>query len=119
MRLGVYEEALQYLTGDGEEERGINTSTLEKYRVGLGTEKFSNEDGHVSGFDSVYFPIYMPRDTKKKTKNDVSDKDEASMLETEEYMNTEMAQFVKVKARAVYKDNKSKQRFLPAGSKLR
>ena len=63
--MGIYEEALQYLTSSGEDERGINASILEKYRVGLGSEKFANDDGHISGFDSVYFPIYMPRDSKK------------------------------------------------------
>ena len=57
------------MTGSGEDERGLKASTLEKYRVGLGIEKFSNENGHISGFDSVYFPIYMPSDKKKKSKD--------------------------------------------------
>ena len=67
--MGIYKEALQYLIGSGEDERSLKASVLEKYRVGLGTEKFSNENGHISGFDSVYFPIYMPRDKKSKPKD--------------------------------------------------
>ena len=72
MNMRIYKEALQYLTGNGENERGLKASILEKYRVGLGTEKFSNENGHISGFDSVYFPIYMPRDKKQKSSGEKS-----------------------------------------------
>ena len=71
LNMGIYKEAVQYLIGGGEHERGLKASILEKYRVGLGTEKFLNENGHMSGFDSVYFPIYMPRD-KKQDKSDKS-----------------------------------------------
>ena len=46
-------------------------------------------------------------------------KEEQEELEAEEYMNTNMAEYVKVKVRAAYKENKSKQRFLPVGSRLK
>ena len=106
--MGIYKEALQYLTGSGKDERGIEASILEKYRVGLGMEKFYNEAGHISGFDSVYFPIYMPRDKKKKPKVEETlqetstSREEQEEMEAEQYMNTEMAEYVKVKVRAAY-----------------
>lgn len=58
---GIYEEALAYLTGSGEDQRGLSLKTLSKYNVGLGTEKFTNEDGMYQGYDSIHFPLYMPR----------------------------------------------------------
>ena len=78
--------------------------------MGLGTEKFSNEDGHISGFDSVYFPIYMPRDKKKssKTKDDKDTEAAGTDNDSESFMNNNMADFVKMKVRAAYKGNKSK-----------
>ena len=42
---GIYEDALAYLTGNGEHERGLSLLTLQKFNVGLGSERFTNEDG--------------------------------------------------------------------------
>ena len=58
---GLYDDALEYLTGDGEEQRGLSISTLSKYNVGLGTEKFTDDHGIYQGYDSIYFPLYMPK----------------------------------------------------------
>ena len=57
---GIYEDALRYLTGNGEHERGLSLETLKKFKVGLGSERFTNEDGVYQQFDSIYFPIYRP-----------------------------------------------------------
>jgi len=58
---GIYEEALAYLTGSGEDQRGLSLKTLDKFNVGLGTEKFTNGAGVYQGYDAVYFPMYAPR----------------------------------------------------------
>lgn len=58
---GIYEEALEYLTGEGEDQRGLSLATLKKYNVGLGSEKFTNEDGVYQNYDSIYFPLYIPK----------------------------------------------------------
>ena len=36
-------------------------ATIRKFNVGLGTEKFTNDDGVYQGYDAIYFPIYMPK----------------------------------------------------------
>ena len=116
MRHGIYPNALEYLT----EERGLSTEILEKYKVGLGTEKFTNDDGHLSGFDSVYFPIYLPRQKGKEKdyKTNLS-KVEQREKDARDFMELDTAQLVKIKIRAAYKENKKLQRFLPTGSKFR
>ena len=116
MRHGIYPSALEYLT----KERGLTQEVLEKYRVGLGTEKFTNDDGHLSGFDSIYFPIYLPRPKAKEKKADSKQsKAEQREQEAREFVETDTAQLVKIKIRAAYKENKKLQRFLPVGSKFR
>ena len=116
MRHGIYPNALEYLT----EERGLSVEILEKYKVGLGTEKFTNDDGHLSGFDSVYFPIYLPRQKgkEKDSKTNLS-KAEQREKDAREFIEVDTAQLVKIKIRAAYKENKKLQRFLPMGSKFR
>lgn len=63
---GIYEDALIYLTGDGEDQRGLKPKTLKNFNVGLGSEKFNDEEGVYQNYDSIYFPIYMPRSMKNK-----------------------------------------------------
>jgi len=58
----------------------------------------------------------MPQDKKKSSK--AKENKDADANDSASFMNTEMADFVKMKVRAAYKGNKSKQRFLPSGSKL-
>ena len=116
MRHGIYPNALEYLT----QERGLAQEILEKYRVGLGTEKFTSDDGHLRGFDSVYFPIYLPRSKAKNkdTEKNIS-KAEQREKDAKDFVEAPSAQLVKVKIRAAYKENKKLQRFLPVGSKFR
>ena len=45
MEMNIFEDALQYLIGGGEDERGLKLTTLQKYNVGLGSEKFTDDDG--------------------------------------------------------------------------
>ena len=86
MRHGIYANALEYLT----QERGLTPDVLEKYRVGLGTEKFTNDDGHLSGFDSIYFPIYLPRQKDKEKKADAKQsKTERRMEEAREFIEVD------------------------------
>ena len=42
--------------------------TLKKFKVGAGLEKFRNEDGPLSHFESVYFPLFRPRSAKNYQK---------------------------------------------------
>ena len=57
----IFEDALKYLVGSGEDQRGLNLKTLLKYNVGIGTEKFTDDSGMYQGFDSIYFPMYTPK----------------------------------------------------------
>ena len=68
LQMGVYEDALKYLVGGEEEQRGLKLSTLEKYNVGLGPEKFTNDDGVYQAYDSVYFPMYAPKNSNKDSR---------------------------------------------------
>ena len=61
LNLEIFNDALQYLTGKGADSRGIKLSTLSKYNIGLGTEKFTDETGMYQGYDSIYFPMYAPK----------------------------------------------------------
>jgi hypothetical protein len=84
---------------------------LAKYKVGVGRERFTNEDGHTCDFDAIYFPMYAPRTGS-------SDFGKASMqnLEHELVINSELTQIVKMKVRAAYPEHKSKMRIHPSGS---
>jgi len=66
---GIYEDALKYLTGDGEDQRGLSLETLKRFNVGLGSEKFNDDEGMYQNYDSIYFPIYMPRSMKNKNES--------------------------------------------------
>jgi twinkle protein len=108
----IYVEGLQYLTGSGEGERQLKKEILEKYNVGLGTEKFMAENGLYQGFDSVFFPIYYPKKMSKESTPKAKSPEE-------EALETDMAELVRMKVRACYKENKAKQRFLPYDSRYR
>lgn len=58
---GIYESALEYLVGNEEDQRGLTMATLKKYNVGLGPEKFTDDSGTYKDFESIYFPLYMPK----------------------------------------------------------
>ena len=125
LQLNVYTDALTYLTGKGQDQRGLSLQTLEKYNVGLGSEKFTNDNGIYQSYDSIYFPLYQPR-TKGRSQSRLDSgktmtQFEAMMKESEAECEIEgdMAELVKMKIRAAYKPNKSKQRVYPQGSNLR
>ena len=108
---GIYEDALRYLTGSGEGERGLSLQTLKKFNVGLGSERFTNEDGVFQQFDSIYFPIYRPSSLYQNQSNS-----EANSNRDDTRINTDLAKLVKMKVRAAYPQHKSKQRVKPANS---
>jgi hypothetical protein len=69
----------------------------------------------LSLFESVYFPLYKPRDAKSKKKADkekvnisMKTKEEREIIDAEEAINTEMAEFAKIKLRCSGKEHKSK-----------
>jgi hypothetical protein len=62
----IYEDGVSYLTGEESGQRALSKEVLVKYNVGLGTEKFINDKGVYQGFDTVFFPIYFPKQTNKK-----------------------------------------------------
>lgn len=83
---------------------------LEHYRVGVGKEKFRNDNDQLSFYDSVFFPLYAPKPKKKKELESRSD----HQMSTEEVaLNTKDFEVVKLKVRAIGKDNKHRQRFFP------
>jgi hypothetical protein len=43
-----------YLTND----RGLKVETIEKYKLGTGIEKFSDEIGDMISIKVVYFPMF-------------------------------------------------------------
>lgn len=76
--------------------------TLRKFRVGVGSERFRNDEtGTLMLYNSIYFPLY--RESKSKI----------TISETEYPLTTSFCEPVRFKVRAVGKENKSKQRFTP------
>lgn len=111
--------------GSEEGQRGLELRTLLKYNVGLGVEKFTDEDGVYQGYDSVYFPLYAPKQGKKSSRlNSIhklgkKDKQMRYIAEAESEIDTDLAELVKMKVRAAYKEHKSKQRVIPRESDLK
>ena len=70
----IYPEINTYLTSlEKSEYRGIRKDVLEFFRVGVGKEKFRNDQEQLSWFDAIYFPLYAPKSKKMKEK-DAADK---------------------------------------------
>lgn len=113
----IYPDINTYLTSlEKPEYRGIKHSVLEKYRVGVGKEKFRNESEQLSWFDVVYFPLYALK-SKKTLAREKSHPQEVT--EEQKIMNTTEFELVKMKVRGVGAENKSKQKFLPSGSDIK
>jgi twinkle protein len=72
----------------------------------------------MCNFDAIYFPMYQPRTSKQSETNIKLNSDKATKqaLERESEINTDMAQLVKMKVRAAYRENKNKMRIHPANS---
>jgi len=118
MKKEIYPEINRYLTSLEEPSfRGIHKSVLEKYRIGVGKEKFRNDSDQLSWFDSVYFPLYAPK-SKKQREKEAALGGNASDIERAE-INTSDYEMVKMKVRAIGKENKHRQKFMPSGSELR
>ena len=58
----IYPLVNDYLTGQGEESRGLKLETLEHFKVGVGAEMFYNDEGTKQLYDCVYFPLYRYKD---------------------------------------------------------
>ena len=123
---GIYADALGYLTGQGEDQRCLKMETLSQFNVGLGKEKFTDDDGVYKDYDSIYFPIYMPRAMSKEMHSRLDKRQSIKgmkkmlyLANAEAELETDLAFLAKMKIRAAYKPNKSKQRVLPRQSKLR
>lgn len=116
-------DALEYLTGSEEGQRGLQLQTLLKYNVGLGTEKFTDDEGVYQGYDSIYFPLYAPKNGKTSRLDTMRHmkiaQDMKRVGEAEALIDTDLAELVKMKVRAAYKENKSKQRVIPRESDFR
>ena len=123
LSMGIYPDAQDYLTGDGEDQRGLSLATLKKYNVGLGSENFTNDEGVYQSYDSVFFPIYQPKQGNSSRldsmRNMKKTKELKWLAEVEAKIDTELAELIKMKVRAAYKPHKSKQRVKPQSSKLR
>lgn len=67
LRNDIYPDIKQYLIGENDpnEERFIKLETLNKFRVGVGEEKFySEKDSKFIPMPSVYFPMFAPLSEK-------------------------------------------------------
>jgi len=115
MKKDIYPDINKYLTSNEEPEfRQIKKEVLETYRVGVGKEKFRNDQEQLSWFDAVYFPLYAPKSKSQKAKEKNNPEDvEAQTMNTPDY------EIVKMKIRAIGKDNKHRQKFLPSGSEIK
>lgn len=103
MKKDIYPGINNYLTTLEEPEfRGIKKEVLEKYRVGVGKEKFRNDQEQLSWFDAVYFPLYAPKSKKSKAKEISEPAEEIEKLT----INTADFEIVKMKVRAVGAENK-------------
>jgi len=103
----IYPDINRYLTTLEEPEfRGIRKETLLAFKVGVGKEKFRNDQEQLSWFDSVWFPLYAPKSKKQIAKEeDARRQGKVEELETST-MNTKDLELVKMKIRAIGKDNK-------------
>ena len=121
MKRDIYPEINEFLIGTTEEtHRHLKKETLETFRVGVGKEKFRNDSDQLSWFDAVYFPLYAPKSKKKqRTWKDTLTKKNGEELLAEQEMNTEAMELVRMKIRAIGKENKHRQKYMPPGSELR
>ena len=71
------------------------------YKVGVGKEKFRNDQDQLSWFDAVYYPLYAPKSKKQRDSK-------VEQTEEEKAMNTQQFELVKMKVRAIGAEHKSK-----------
>lgn len=57
----IYKSSVEYLTGTKDDQRYLKMETLKLFKVGLGQEKFFDEEKNEwINIDVVYFPMFMP-----------------------------------------------------------
>ena len=67
MHKDIYPDLNEYLTGTSlPEHRFITKKVLEVFRVGVGNQKFRNDNDQLSFYGSIFFPLYSPRSKKYK-----------------------------------------------------
>ena len=109
MKRDIYPEIMDYLTGTTyrETQRHLKKETLEKFQLGVGQEKFRNDTDQPSWFDSIYFPLYSPKDKKQQPFWKPSlEKKQGVELQAEIEMNSETMELVRMNKRAVGKEIK-------------
>lgn len=145
LKHNIYESATEYLVGtEKKEQRHLTLETLQKFRVGVGEERFYDdiEEQWVS-IECAYFPMYAPLNDKQVLKKekvlaqkmkDMTVKEKNLLKEAhaqvegrtrkqeeEEEEDEAMVtlstdlELVKTKVRAIGSRNKSHQRTLPVG----
>lgn len=94
--------------------RGIHKNVLTHYRVGMKSEKFRQSDGTYNYEDCIVFPIYAQASKNSKQTRIRELKETGDVQNSKNIMNHNPEyELVKLKYRAV--NDKSKQRFYPAG----
>lgn len=83
--------------------RGISKDVLEAYRIGVGKEKFRNDLDQLAWYDAVYYPLYAPKSKKQRLRESQPD---SVISEEAKAINTTEFEMIKMKVRAVGKDNK-------------
>lgn len=132
LKHGLYPEALEYLTDTtSSDSRHIRLETLEKFKIGLGQEKFLDEETQTwQSFDVIYFPMFAPV-LGKKQKDQTNKSRDALLKFSDKAMQIKLnkaweevedgdegsltMKLVKCKIRAAGKENKRYQRTMPIG----
>lgn len=130
----IYPETIKYLTDlNDPKARQLSLETLQKFKVGIGQERFYDEESNeFQSFDVVYFPMFSPVSTDKqreklkkhherklKTMND-NEKHKFNNARSlvEDAPEPQQIELVKVKVRAVGAENKHHQRTMPIGCEV-
>lgn len=106
-----YEEFIKYLTDTtpNEDCRHLTYETLLKYKIGLGYETFSKEEGGTVNVPVVYFPYFIRKSDKQISTYSKTSDDDTSTI------NSKYHQVVKAKVRGIKKENKCYMRLKPGG----
>jgi twinkle protein len=114
MEMHSTENAIDYLTRATDGGRGLSKDVIEFYRVGVRNEKFRQGDGTYKYDECISFPIYAQRiNPKKKSKVTNQLYADGQVADADTIINNDEYECVKLKYRAI--NDKSKQRFYPAG----
>ena len=114
MQEGLFPDSMNYLEG-----REIRREVLNYYKVGVGLDKFRNDKDQYVDYESIFFPMYSPAGVSLKSlKSPKSPKSPMSEKErAEEVINSPGYRLSRCKIRAIYAENKHRQKLTPTGSK--